>query len=128
MKIDRLKSTIVIGIFLIISTFFVVWLLSYDYAEAYRSFNESLNDPNNIEGGLILFFLGFASIGLFVLIAAAFVPAILCLINSVISIMFSIRNRKSTNKTIRIINYCYDAILLVYIVFCTVKLILFSQV
>lgn len=74
---------------------------------------------------MIIIYDGVAAIGGLAILIAAYVPAFIILINSFISLIFSIKNIKSISKTFRIVNYVYDVILVVFIVFSIVKLILF---
>ena len=120
------SSTIIIGIFIVISSILVAWLVPFNLKEQLAWFveNSSSNDPENA-GEMIIIYDGVAAIGGLAIIIAAYVPAFIILINSFISLIFSIKNRKSISKTIRIVNYAYDAILVVFIVFSIVKIVLF---
>ena len=74
---------------------------------------------------MIILFHGIAAIGAFALLCGAYIPALLSLINSAVSLIFSIKNRKSSIKCIRIINYIYDVLLVGIIIFAIKKIILF---
>ena len=119
-------STIVIGIFLLISTLFVIWLIPFNLQESWTALIESANNhrPENA-GEMILVYNGAAAIGGLAILISAYVPAFLIFMNSSISLVFSIKNRKSDVKAIRIINYCYDIILALYSIFSVVKILLF---
>ena len=123
---SRRSSTIIIGIFIVISSILVAWLVPFNLKEhlARLAENSSSNVPENA-GEMIIIYNGVAAIGGLAIIIPAYVPAFIILINSFISLIFSIKNRKSTSKTIRIVNYAYDAILVVFIVFSIVKIVLF---
>ena len=126
MLYEQKSSTIIIGIFIVISAILVVWLIPFNLNEhlARLAENSNSNIPENA-GEMIIIYNGVAAIGGLAILIAAYVPAFIILINSFISLIFSIKNRKSISKTIRIVNYAYDAILVVFIVFSIIKLILF---
>lgn len=123
---SRRSSTIIIGIFIVISSILVAWLVPFNLKEHLDRLaeNSSSNVPENA-GEMIIIYNGVAATGGLAILIAAYVPAFIILINSFISLIFSIKNRKSISKTIRIVNYAYDAILVVFIVFSIIKLILF---
>ncbi len=123
---SKRSSTIIIGIFIIISSILVAWLVPFNLKEhlARLAESSSSNVPENA-GEMIIIYNGIAAIGGLAIIIAAYVPAFIIFINSFISLIFSIKNRKSISKTIRIVNYAYDAILVVFIVFSIVKIVLF---
>lgn len=124
---ERKTSTIVIGIFILISLIFVIWLIPYNLSENIVNYKKSINDQNyNVEGEMTLVINLFAGIGLFALLVAGYLPSFLVLINSIISLIFSIKNRKSTSKPIRIINYSYDIVLGLFIIFAITKIVIFS--
>ena len=123
---SKRSSTIIIGIFIVISAILIAWLVPFNLKEHLARLAESSNGnvPKNA-GEMIIIYNGVAAIGGLAIIIAAYVPAFIILINSVISLIFSIKNRKSISKTIRIVKYVYDAILVVFIVFSIVKIVLF---
>lgn len=121
----RITSTIVIGIFLLISILFVIWLIPFNLKERYSAYVESVQNSPKVEGEMILVLNLVAGIGALALLFAAYVPALLSLINSAVSLIFSIKNRKSSIKCIRIINYIYDVLLIGIIIFAIIKIILF---
>ena len=126
MQTDKLKSTIIIGIILVISIIFVVWLIPFNLKTAIEIYKESVQNSNtNVEGEMVIAVNLFASIGLLAIILSAYIPVVLCILNSGVSLIFSLKNRMSVNKTIRIINYVYDALLISIFVFSITKLILF---
>ena len=123
---SKRSSTIIIGIFIIISSILVAWLVPFNLKEHLARLAESSSSsvPENA-GEMIIIYNGVAAIGGLAIIIAAYVPAFIIFLNSFISLIFLIKNRKSTSKTIRIVNYAYDAILVVFIVFSIVKIVLF---
>ena len=126
MQTDKLKSTIIIGIILVISIIFVVWLIPFNLKTAIEIYKESVQNSNtDVEGEMVIAVNLFASIGLLAIILSAYIPVVLCILNSGVSLIFSLKNRMSVNKTIRIINYVYDALLISIFVFSITKLILF---
>ena len=123
---SKRSSTIIIGIFIVISAILIAWLVPFNLKEHLAGLAESSNGnvPENA-GEMIIIYNVVAAIGGLAILIAAYVPAFIILINSFISLIFSIKNRKSISKTIRIVNYAYDAILVVFIVFSIVKIVLF---
>ena len=123
---SRRSSRIIIGIFIVISSILVAWLVPFNLKEhlARLAENSSSNVPENA-GEMIIIYNGVAVIGGLAILIAAYVPAFIIFINSFISLIVSIKNKKLISKTIRIVNYAYDAILVVFIVFSIIKLILF---
>ena len=123
---SKRSSTIIIGIFIVISAILIAWLVPFNLKEHLAGLAESSNGnvPENA-GEMIIIYNVVAAIGGLAILIAAYVPAFIILINSFISLIFSIKNRKSISKTIRIVNYVYDSILVVFIVFSIVKIVLF---
>ena len=121
----RITSTIVIGIFLLISILFVIWLIPFNLKERYSAYVESVQNSPKVDGEMILILNLFAGIGALGLLCGAYIPALLSLINSAVSLIFSIKNRKSSIKCIRIINYIYDVLLIGFIIYAIIKIILF---
>ena len=122
-----LNSTIIIGVFLLISILFVVWLIPFNLTETMETYLNSLPHPNGGESGLVVgaFTAVFAMPVIQAIVQSAYIPAFLCLLNSAFSLPFSIRNRKSYSTPISVINYGYIVLLSAIIVFSFVKLILF---
>lgn len=86
---ERKTSTIVIGIFVLISLIFVVWLIPYNLSENIINYKKSLDNQNyDLDGEMILALNLFAGIGLFALLIAGYVPCFLILVNSIVSIIF----------------------------------------
>ena len=101
----RIPSTVVISIFVLINSFFMFYLLiPLDFRELLQSTGESMPETENIGmialvplllvGAMIAFFL-------FWMLAIAITHAIL--------LIFTIKNRKSPLKSVRIINYVLTA-------------------
>lgn len=122
----RIASTVVIGIFLAISIYFVIILFTFNLKESLQRLSDSATDRADGQVGAVVA-VGFAA-GLAgaALIIMAYLFAIIPLINSLITIIFSIKNRKSCLKPVRIINYVYDGLLGFIIIFTIVKMILFA--
>lgn len=128
MKIKGLTSTIVIGILILISVAFIVRLVPYNMKEMSVLYKESLqNSDITIEntGAFIILFNGLAAVGAIAIVLAGYIPAIFCTVVSSISLVFSINNRKSDNKAIRIINLIFDILLILIIIVSIIKIILF---
>lgn len=123
---SKRSSTIIIGILIVINAILLAWLVPFNLKEQLAGLVES-STSNVLEnaGEMIIIYNGVTAIGVLAILIAAYVPAFIILINSFISLIFSIKNRKSISKTIRIVNYVYDAVLVVFIVFSIVKIILF---
>ena len=123
----RIVSTVIIGIFAIISLICVIYLFPINLRQTIDSFNNSVKDNNNAQeavGAIVV--AGASSIVLVLIILLAYALAIIPIINSSICVIFSIKNRKAYLKPIRIINYVYDGLFAFMFVFCVIKLILFA--
>ena len=122
----RIVSTVIIGIFLAISIYFVVILFTFNLKENLQRLSDSATERADGQPGAVVA-VGFAA-GLAgaTLIIMAYLFAIAPLINSSICIIFSIKNRKSCLKPVRIINYVYDGLLGFIIIFTIIKIILFA--
>lgn len=110
-----------------ISLILVAWLIPFNLKENYSAYVDSVNNstvPENAEE-MIIVYNGVAAIGGLAILISAYVPAVIATLNSAVSLVFSIKNRKSDLKSIRIINFIYDVILVSIIAFCIVKIILF---
>ena len=122
----RIPSTVVIGIFLAISIFCVILLFRINLKESLEQLNKSVNEQAEGNEAAILpiaFVAGLAGAGM---VIVAYGSAIIPLINSSITIIFSIKNRKSSSKPVKIINYVYDGLLGFIIIFTIIKMILFA--
>lgn len=127
MKKEGLKSTIVIGIFLVISTLLLIFFLSLNLKETLELYADSIkNSDINSYGEVSIVIVGLASAGLFAIVLCAYASVVICIINSAISLFFAIKNSKSPVKPIRVVNYVYDIILVLFLGISIVKLILFA--
>jgi hypothetical protein len=122
----RIVSTVIIGIFLAISIYCVIILFTFNLKESLQRLSDSATNRAEGQPGAVVA-VGFAA-GLAgaALVIMAYLFAIVALVNSSISIIFSIKNRKSYLKPVRIINYVYDGLLGFIIIFTIVKMILFA--
>ena len=123
----RIVSTVIIGIFAIISLICVIYLFPINLRQTIDSFNNSVKDNNSAQeavGAIVV--AGASSIVLVLIILLAYALAIIPIINSSICVIFSIKNRKAYLKPIRIINYVYAGLFAFMFVFCLIKLILFA--
>lgn len=128
MKKEGLKSTIIIGIFLLISTALLIFILPLNLKETLELYEESIkNSDVNSSGEVSIVIGGLASIGLIAVSLCAYASAVICIINSSLSLIYSVINRKSSAKPIRVINYVYNIMLVPYIVISIVKLVLFDS-
>ena len=117
----RIPSTVVTSIFVLINGFFMFFLLiPMDFRELLQGAGESMPDTENIGmiamvpllliGGMIVFFLGW-------MLAVAITHAIL--------LIFTVKNRKSPIKAVRIINYVLDVANVILITTPIIKLLTF---
>ena len=117
----RIPSTVVTSIFVLIHGFFMFFLLiPMDFRELLQGAGESMPDTENIGmiamvpllliGGMIVFFLGW-------MLAVAITHAIL--------LIFTVKNRKSPIKAVRIINYVLDVANVILITTPIIKLLTF---
>ena len=120
----RITSTVILGIFLVISILIALIFISLTWADIDAAMEsakqETQDDPAGqmVVGGAIALSLG-------IVIVLAIGAYGLLLINDTIFLIFSIRNRKSTLKPIRIISYIYDGAFGILIAISIVKLILY---
>ncbi len=123
MKKKRITSTIILSIILIILLLFVLPNLTLNLHEAF----ENMKSDTSIEeyGPMAILVVAIGALGMLfaiaiycMLFAAAATAAGVCLI-------FTIRNRKSCLKPIRIINYVLDGGFAFVIVASVTKIILF---
>lgn len=120
----RIVSTVVISIFLAIALFlcltmYTVWVK--DIKAAAEAAKEGSEDPGGqVAGGIAVAFAG-AFLLIFVYmfeIGAAILSAII--------LPFSINNRKSIHKPVRIISYVYDGLIGAVLLASVLKIVLLS--
>ena len=118
----RITSTIIIGVFLTIAMFFailfapVTWSAVKAAADAAKDSSEEV--AGQVAGSAAVAFVG--AIGM-VLVIIVYIGV---LIDTAIILPFSIKNRKSTLKPVRIISYVLDGLIGATLLFTVVKLIL----
>ena len=127
MKPERLTSTIVIGVLLSVALLFAILLATLNVSatidamgqQVSESASESSEPVGTAIGGTIA--VAFGALGIILLaimlVLIAFVPCAILL-------PFSIRNRVSSSKPIRVINYVYDGVIGAIMLFCILKVIL----
>ena len=119
----RITSTVIIGIFLAIAMFFALLLVGVSWTavkEAADAAKESGEDAaSQVAGGAAVAFVG--AIGV-VLVMIVYIGVV---IDTAIILPFSIKNRKSTLKPIRIISYVFDGLIGATLVLSIIKIILF---
>ncbi len=107
----RITSTVIISIFLLINIILTCSLFMIGF--------KSIKAEEGQEAGIIFVAL-FAGVGIvFVLLIYAAI-----VVSSGVCLAFSVANRKSTLKPVRIISYCYDGLLAAVIVTSIIKIIL----
>ena len=107
----RITSTIIIGIFMTI-TIVIIGLL---YPVSWKAINEA--GSGNVGDVFVVFFAALGIVLIIFVLAFTLIPSILCLI-------FSIKNRHSTVKAVRIISYVYDGLISAAIVAAVLKAVL----
>lgn len=120
-----LASSIVISVFLTISIILLVYLIPFNMKEEMEAYQASLQEQVDENGEVILVIGLVAAIGALGIMLAGYTPAIIILINSSISLILSIKNRKAEAKWIRILNYVFDGVLSTFIIIAILKIVLF---
>lgn len=122
----RITSTVILGIFLLISLFFTIiflpitWAMVNEAVEASKQSNPDAGAAGQVVGaGAIALVIGVG-------IVLVFAIEIALAINTPIFLLFSIKNRKSTLKPIRIISYVYDGLFGAMFICAVVKIILLA--
>ena len=119
----RITSTVIIGIFLLIGMFLAIVLAGTSWAavkEAADAAKESQEDAaGQVVGGAAVAFAGALGIVL------VFIVYIGVTIDMAILLPFSIKNRKSKLKPIRIISYVFDGLIGATLLLSIIKMILF---
>lgn len=116
-------STVIIGILLIISIYFTIVLIPIDIGRMLHGMAESSQEAGSSSGTVAVAFAG-AIVGAVAVVLLHGI-AISLVVVSGISLIFTIKNRRSYLKPIRIINYIYDGLLGSIIVIAIIKIILF---
>ena len=110
----RITSTIILGIALTIALVFTAFLLSISWS----ALQAEAQEQEEVAGSIALVFVG--AIGIVLLVMVSAVVNVL----SGVCLIFSIKNRQSTLKPIRIISYVMDGLFGFVIVATLVKIIL----
>ena len=117
-------STIVVTIFLAITTIFAIYLFSFDvkdFKELLESAKEGVENANHIaEGAAALFIAWFGALAIVFVI----ILIIIVIVPSTIMIIFTSLNIKSDIKWIKVINIIYTIVLGLYIVLSLVKTVM----
>lgn len=126
MKKDRLTSTIVIGIILLLCLATVMFVFFTDINSILPKINQPSSDPSGSSSdvGYVIGTGIQAGVYAAALAVIYFVLLGVCLIPSGICLVFAIRNRKSSSKPIRIVNYVYDGVAVLVMVMAILKFIL----
>lgn len=117
-KVDKLPSTIIIGIFLIIFIACITIAYSLNLHEIQQEIKNNNEDPNSDLG---------VAIGLvFVTIIAVIAPILLSIapvLGGSICLIFAILNKRSSNKVTKIISFVYDGLLSIIIIMGVLRII-----
>ena len=113
----RIVSTVILGLILIVGIYFTILLLPVTWA-AIKEASENADTGNSVVAGTAVAFA--LSLG----IVLAFIVYIGVLVIGIPCLLFSIRNRKSSLKPIRIISYVYDGLYGAILLISIVKMIL----
>lgn len=115
-KVERLPSTIVIGILLGVALLLLSIAYLINVQEVIRE--QNANQDSTLGEGI-----GVALI-VVVLIIAIFVTSISSFLIAGISLPFSIKNRKATITPIRVLSFVYDGVSGVIILFAILRIVL----
>lgn len=107
----RITSTVIIAIFMTIS----IILIATMYPVSWKAINDARSGTP--ADAFVALFAAFGIVLVILLLALTFIPNIICLV-------FSIKNRHSTIKAVRIISYVFDGLISAAIVAAIVKIIL----
>ncbi len=123
MKKKRIVSTVILSIILTILLIFVLPNLTLNLHESF----ENMKSDTSIEeyGPMAVLVVAIAAIGMVFAIAIYCILFAAAAIASGVCLIFTIRNRKSCLKPIRIINYVLDGGFAFVIVASVTKIILF---
>ncbi len=121
----RITSTVILGIFLAISIFFTLLFIGLTWAQLNEAMEAAKEQSQGEDVGGQIAVGGVLALTFGIVIAVAIVVYIALIINDSIFLIFSIKNRKSTLKAVRIISYVYDGLFATIIVISIIKLILF---
>ena len=107
----RITSTVIIAIITVLNIIFIASMCTVSW--------KAINDAGNGTAGdaFVVLFAAFGIVLIIFLLALTIVPNIVCLV-------FSIMNRHSTIKAVRIISYVFDGLISAAIVAAIVKIIL----
>lgn len=121
-----LPSTIVLGVLLTIALCFAIPLCSMNLKEALKEYALSLQETElENMGEMVLVFSLAAGIGALAIALVSYVFAIVPSVIAGISLIFSLRNRKCENATIRTFNLIYDFVFSAILLLGISKIILF---
>ena len=128
-KLNKKKSTIVMGIFLLIVLLITIFqLIPFNLKQEMANYLETMQNSNVDQeqvGELIIILSLVSGIGLLALYIYAFTLVILTLVPSVIVLVVSKDNLLVTEGIIKKINFGYVVISALIVVICIVKNILF---
>ena len=129
-KLNKKKSTIVMGIFLLIVLLITIFqLIPFNLEQEIANYFETMQNSNVDQeqvGELIIILSLVSGIGLLALYIYAFTLVILTLVPSVIVLVVSKDNLLVTEGIIKKINFGYVVISALVVVICIVKNILFN--
>ena len=128
-KLNKKKSTIVMGLFLLIVLLITIFqLIPFNLKQEMANYLETMQNSNVDQeqvGELIIIFSLVGGIGLLAIYIYAFSLVILTLVPSVIILVVSKDNLLVTEGIIKKINFGYVVISALIVVICIVKNILF---
>lgn len=129
-KIDGLVSTIIAGIFLLISIFIVINLIPLNLKQELAAYAESVknsSEENTENAGEMIIVTGLvAGIGGLAIILFFYSMAIIPIIPSIIFLLLAIKNIKKDNKAIKVINIIYIILFSLILITCITKIVLFA--
>ena len=120
----RIASTIVLGILLTIFLVFTFLLIGTSWAQLSAAIEESESNADSAGGQVAVAFV----LALFGALAMVLVIVVyvLLLIGNGICLIFTLKNRQSTLKPVRIISYVYDGLIGVMMIVAIVKIVMLA--
>lgn len=128
MKNNRIGSTIILGIFLLICLFLISRLLPLSLAEELSAYREQAGQGSEetVEmGEMIIVYSLVLGIGALAIVIAAHLWALAPLIIAAVCLPFAIKNCRVDFKAQKVINILYAVAFSAVIITATVKIILF---
>ena len=119
----RIVSTVIIGIFLVIALIAAIMFVGVSWADVKAAADSAADSQDNAAGSAVA--AGAVALAGALGIVLVILVYIGVAIDTIIILPFSIKNRKSTLKPVRIISYVFDGLIGATLLLSIIKLILF---